>query len=163
MSAEEELKLANNFMTIVYRGVLENPIVFSESLIITADNLDSIDFDKVIYCEVSPMGAMGNEGGIIIYALKDEDNLVTYETNVSIDKESYDATEKLIDKNANLFANYSGGMGNYVYIKKNVQLEIDEKYNCFWYHSRNTKLRIDSSVRGVFDRVVAGMKGQEEA
>ena len=150
-------------MTIVYRGVLENPIVFSESVIITADNLNSIDFDKVIYCEVSPMGAMGNEGGILMYVLKDEDNLVTYETNVSVDKESYDATEESIDQKANLFISYSGGMGNYVYIKKDIQLEVDEKYNCFWYHSKNTKLRIDSSVRGVFDRVVVEMKGQNEA
>lgn len=147
-------------MVTVYRGVLEKPIVFSESLIITADNLDSIDFDKVIYCEISPMGAMGNEGGILIYVLTDEDNLVTYETNVSMDKESYDATEELIEKNANLFVNYSGGMGNYVYIKKDAQLEVDEKYNCFWYHSRNTKLRIDSSVVGVFSSVVAEMKSQ---
>jgi hypothetical protein len=150
-------------MVTVYRGVLENPIVFSESLLITSDNLDSIDFDKVIYCEVSPTGAMGNEGGIILYVLKDEDNLVTYETNVSIDKESYDTTEELIDKNANLFINYSGGMGNYIYIKKDAQLEVDEKYNCFWYHSKNTKLRIDSSVAGVFGSVVSEMKSQNEA
>ncbi len=149
-------------MTIVYRGVLEKPIVFEGSIIITAENLNSIDFDKVIYCEVSPMGAMGNEGGILMYLLKDEDNLVTHETNVSIDKESYDATEKLIEQNEHLFIGYNGGMGNHVCIKKDIQLEIDEKYNCFWYHSKNTKLRIDSSVRGVFDHVVAGMKGRDE-
>jgi hypothetical protein len=51
-------------------------------------------------------------------------------------------------------------MGNYVYVRKDIQLEIDEKYNCFWYHSQNTKLRIDSSVRGVFINVVSGMKNQ---
>ncbi len=150
-------------MIKVYRGVLEKPIVFSESLIISAENLDSIDFNKVIYCEISPIGAMGNEGGIIIYVMEDNDNLITYETNVSIDEESYDATLELINQMANLFVNYSGGMGNYVYIKKGVQLEIDEKYNCFWYHSKNTKLRIDSSVVGVFQRVVAEMKSKEEA
>lgn len=147
----------------VYRGVLEKPIVFENSIIITAENLDSIDFDKVIYCEVSPMGAMGNEGGILMYVLKDEDNLVTYETNFSIDKESYDATSELINQKADLFVGYYGGMGNHVYVKKNAQLEIDEKYGCFWYHSQNTKLRIDSSVKGVFDSVVAEMKGQNEA
>lgn len=150
-------------MVTVYRGVLEKPIVFEGSVVITAENLNSIDFDKVIYYEVSPMGAMGNEGGILIYVLKDEDNLITYETNVFIDKELCDATLKLFDQKVNPFIGYSGGMGNYVYIKKDIQLEIDEKYGCFWYHSRNTKLRIDSSVRGVFERVVAGMKGQNEA
>ena len=129
-------------MVTVYRGVLEKPIVFEGSIIITAENLNSIDFDKVIYYEVSPIGAMGNEGGILIYVLKDEDNLITYETNVSIDKELCDATLKLLDQKANSFSGYSGGMGNYVYIKKDIQLEIDEKYGCFWYHSQNTKLRI---------------------
>lgn len=149
-------------MVTVYRGVLEKPIVFEGSIIITAENLNSIDFDKVIYYEVSPEGAMGNEGGILIYVLKDEDNLITYENNVSIDKELCDATLGLLDQKANPFISYSGGMGNYVYIKKDIQLEIDEKYGCFWYHSRNTKLRIDSSVKGVFEGVVAGMKSQNE-
>ena len=142
----------------LYRGTIGHPIVFPKSVIITAENLDSIDFDKVIYCEISPTGAMGNEGGILAYLLDDKDDLITYETNVSIDKESYDATSERINKNANLFINYSGGMGNYVYIKKGAQLEIDEKYNCFWYHSSDTKLRIDSSVKGVFLSLVAEMK-----
>lgn len=149
-------------MTTYYRGTLEKPIVFTESIIITAENLDSISFDKVIYCEISPMGSMGNEGGILIYVADDNDDLTTYETNESIDKEFYVATLERIDKNKNLLTNYSGGMGNYVYVKKDVQLEIDEKYNCFWYHSENTKLRIDSSVRGVFLRVVSQMKSEDE-
>ncbi|MDP3900635.1 MAG: hypothetical protein Q8Q23_06185 [bacterium] len=144
----------------VYRGTLEKPIVFPESIVITVENLNSIDFDKVIYCEISPMGAMGNEGGILIYVLSDEDNLITYETNASMDQQSFDAVLERIDQNANFFVNYRGGFGNYVYIKENTQLEIDEKYGCFWYHSQNTKLRIDSSVQGVFLSVVADMKGE---
>ncbi len=142
----------------LYRGTIGHPIAFPESVIITAENLDSIDFDKVIYCEISPTGAMGNEGGILIYLLDDKGKLITYEINVAIDKEIWDATSERINQNANLFINYSGGFGNYVYIKKGAQLEIDEKYNCFWYHSPDTKLRIDSSVKGVFLSLVAGMK-----
>lgn len=145
-------------MVTLYRGTLEKPIVFPESVIITAENLNSINFDRVIYCEISPMGAMGNEGGILIYVLGDKDDLTTYETNESLDKESYENTSEYINRNTDLFINYSGGMGNYVYVKKGIQLEIDEKYNCFWYHSQNTKLRIDSSVRGVFLNVAAQMK-----
>ncbi len=145
-------------MTTLYRATLEKPIVFPESVIITPKNLGLIDFDKIIYCEVSPMGAMGNEGGIVLYLLNDKDNLVTYETNVSIDKESYEAVCERIDQNRDLFSNYSGGFGNYVYIKKGAQLEVDEKYKCFWYHSQDTKLRIDSSVEGVFLRVSAEIK-----
>ena len=147
---------------ILHRGTLEKPIVFQKSVIITAENLDSIDFDKVIYCEISPMGAMGNEGGILIYLLDDEDSLTTYETNISMDKESYDATSERINQNADLCTSYYGGMGNYVYIKKGAQLEIDEKYNCFWYHSQNTKLRVESSVKGVFLRVIAELKSGDD-
>lgn len=147
----------------LYRGTVGHPIVFPESVIITSENLDSIDFDKVVYCEISSAGAMGNAGGILLYLLEDEDDLITYETNVSIDKESYDATSERMNQKANLFVNYSGGMGNGVYIKKGTQLEIDEEYNCFWYHSQNTKLRIDSSVQGVFLHVVSEMTNQDEA
>ncbi|MBI4256816.1 hypothetical protein HY626_02040 [Candidatus Uhrbacteria bacterium] len=150
----------NSFMYL-YRGTLEKSIVFPESVIITAENLDSIDFDEVIYCEISPTGAMGNEGGILMYLLAEKENLITYETNVSIDKESFGAASERIDQNVNLFMSYSGGFGNYVYIKKGAQLEIDEKYNCFWYHSSDTKLRIDSSVKGVFLSIVTEMKQEE--
>ncbi len=146
----------NTFIN-VYRATLEKPIVFPASIIITAENFDSIDLDKVIYCEVSPKGAMGNEGGILLYVQKDEDTLITYETNLEIDEQSFATVSERISQNANLFINYYGGMGNYVYVKKNTQLEIDEKYKCFWYHSQNTKLRIDSSVQGVFLSVVADM------
>ncbi len=142
-------------MVTFYRGTLEKPIVFPESVIITLENLDSIDFDTVIYCEVSPLGVMGNEGGILIYALRDADILVIYETNVSTDKVSFGATLEQIHQNEERFTQYSGGFGNVVYIKKGVQLEIDEKYQCFWYHSQKTKLRINSSVRGVFLSVIA--------
>jgi hypothetical protein len=143
----------------LYRATLEKPIVFSESIIITTENLNSIDFDKVIYCEISPKGAMGNEGGILIYVLNSEDNLITYETNVFKDQESFDSAVERIEQNLDLFVNYSGGFGNYVYIKKNIEFEIDEKYKCFWYHSKNTKLRIDTSVEGVFLIVSAEMTG----
>lgn len=141
----------------LYRGTLGKPIVFPESIIITTENLNSIDFDKVIYCEITPNGAMGNEGGILMYMLKDEDTLVTYEANFEINVQVFNAVSERISQNANLFINYNGGMGNYVYVKKNTKLEIDEKYNCFWYYSQNTKLRIDSSVQGVFSSVIAEM------
>jgi hypothetical protein len=141
----------------VYRGELENPIVFPESIIITADNLDYIDFAKVIYCEITPQGAMGNQGGILIYLLEDENTLITYETNIKIDQHAFNALSDLINQNITFLIYYYGGMGNHVYIEKNTQLEIDEKYNCFWYHSQSTKLRVDSSVQGVFLAVVAEM------
>ena len=144
----------------VYRGTLEKPIVFPESIIITAKNIDSIDYNKIIYCEITPMGAMGNEGGILIYALTEKDTLITYEINIEIDEQAFNIVSERISQNADFFINYYGGMGNRVYVKKNTKLEIDEKNNCFWYHPQNTKLKINSSVQGVFLSVIADMTGQ---
>jgi len=141
----------------VYRGKLENPIVFPESILITAKNIDSIDYNKIIYCEITPMGAMGNEGGILIYVLTEKDTLITYEINLEIDEQAFNIVSERISQNADLFIKYYGGMGNRVYVKKNTKLEIDEKNNCFWYHSQNTKLKINSSVQGVFLSVVSNM------
>ena len=155
-----QVKEQTNEEQKVYRGTLEKPIVFPESIIITAKNIDSIDFNKIIYCEITPMGAMGNEGGILIYVLTEKDTLITYEINLEIDEQTFNIVSERISQNADLFINYYGGMGNHVYVKKNTKLEIDEKHNCFWYHSHNTKLKINSSVHGVFLSVVADMTGQ---
>lgn len=145
-------------MVTAYRGVLEKPIIYPESILITPENIEDINFDEVIYCEASSEGAMGNVGGILIYVLEDEDSLITYETNVSVNKEMYIAISERIKRNSSLFNPYPGGFGNYVFINKNTDLEIDEKYGCFWYHSKKTKLRINSSVAGVFQSVVTEMK-----
>jgi len=144
----------------LYRGTLGHPIVFPESIIITPDNIDSIDFNKVIYCEHSPKGAMGNEGGILLYVLQNEDKLATYETNIDLDKQSYEAVVNKIDQNIHLFIGLYGGMGNYVYVNKDAPFEIDNKYNCLWYHSKNTKLRINCSVTGVFNSVIIEMSNK---
>lgn len=141
-------------MVTLYRGVLKSPIIYPYSILIAPENIDDIDFNKVLYAEVSAEGAMGNAGGILIYVLEDEDKLITYETNTSINKEMYEAASEKIKQNISLLNAHSGGFGNYVYINKKANLEIDEEYSCFWYHSKNTKLRIDSSVEGVFLSVI---------
>ena len=107
------------------------------------------------------MGAMGNEGGILMYVLTGEDTLNTYEINLEIDEQTFNAVSERISRNSNLFINYYGGMGNHVYVKKNTNLVIDEENNCFWYHSQKTKLRINSAVQGVFLSVVTDMKSQD--
>ena len=142
----------------LYRSTLKNPIVFPGSVIITAENLDLIDYDKVIYCEITPKGAMGNEGGILIYVLNDDDTLITYEINVKIDAKVYDTVSERITENKILFDNFYGGMGNHVFIKKGILIEIDRKNNCFWCHLQSTKLRINSSVNGVFLNVAADIQ-----
>lgn len=144
-------------MITVFRGVIKERILYPTSITITNKNLKYIDFDKVIYCEISNEGAMGNEGGIILYLLQDENTLVTYETNAFLDKQAYEVASEKIIQNMDFFKSYYGGFGNYVYIKSSANMEIDEEYNCFWYHSKTTKLRIDSSVSGVFLSVITEM------
>lgn len=145
-------------MVTLYRGVLKKPIIYPFSILITSENIESIDFNKIIYCEVSAEGAMGNVGGILIYVVEDEDKIFTFETNVSVNKEMYMAISEKVKQNSGLFTKFPGGFGNYVFINKNINLEIDEEYDCFWYHSKKTKLRIDSSVSGVFQSIVAESK-----
>ena len=70
----------------------------------------------------------------------------TYEINLEIDEQTFNAVSERISRNSNLFINYYGGMGNHVYVKKNTKLVIDEENNCFWYHSQKTKLRINSAA-----------------
>ena len=149
-------------MVKLYRGVLEKPIIYPESILITITNIGNIDFKKVIYGELSEEGAMGNMGGILLYVLDNKDSLITYETNAFIDKEAYKAVTEKVDLNISLFNTYDGGFGNYVYVKKGINLEIDDEYNCFWYHSKDSKLRVNSSVVGVFNNVVNGMSHQHQ-
>ena len=149
-------------MVTLYRGVLKKPIIYPFSVLITPENIESIDFNKIIYCEVSAEGAMGNVGGILIYVVEDEDKIITFETNVSVNKEMYEAISEKIKQNSSLFTQFPGGFGNYVFIKKDANFEIDEEYDCFWYHSKKTKLRIDSSVTGVFQSVVAASKKRQQ-
>ena len=41
---------------------------------LSKSTLERIEIDKIIYAEVTPPGAMGNAGGIIIYLRQDNDN-----------------------------------------------------------------------------------------
>jgi hypothetical protein len=126
--------------------------------------LHSIKMDKVIYAEVTPAGAMGNSGGIIIYIPQSETNeLICYETSIYDDEETYlmaeDVLYKFLDRddtqngNENLFFDYyHGGMGNNVLINKEVILAIQDNY--FVWKIKNIEFQIFSSVEGVFNNVV---------
>ena len=79
--------------------------------------IERIELQKIIYAEVTPPGAMGNAGGIIIYILQSETNeIICYETNIHDDEGTYLAAEKLLlqyhdikninQENDNLYFNY---------------------------------------------------------
>ena len=129
--------------------------------------LENIEIDKIIYAEVTPPGAIGNAGGIILYIPQIGTNeLIRYETNIYNDEATYLlAEEKLfrhLDRdNSNnekldlFFDFYYGGMGNNVFINKKVTLTIQD--NFFIHKQDNLEFQIFSSVKGVFDSVVNQM------
>ncbi len=65
---------------------------------LTREILDDIDFGNVIYAEITPLGAMGNAGGVILYTYQ-EDQMICYETNIDEDETTYAAFDKKIALN----------------------------------------------------------------
>lgn len=126
--------------------------------------LNSIEPEEIIYAEVTPPGAMGNSGGIVIYIPQNEtDQLICYETNIYDDEEIYLMAKEVLFKhldrqntdneNENLYFDfYYGGMGNNVFINKKVKLGIKEDY--FIYNTERLQFQIYASVQGVFNSVV---------
>lgn len=129
--------------------------------------IDNIETDKIIYAEVTPPGAMGNSGGIIIYIKQGNNNeMICYETSIYDDEEAYllaeeklfkhlDRENKNIDKECLYFDFYYGGMGNSVFINKKVNLTIQD--NFFVYKADDLEFQIFASVQGVFNCVVSQM------
>jgi hypothetical protein len=126
--------------------------------------LDSIEIDKIIYAEVTPPGAMGNSGGIMIY-IRPENNkeTVCFETSIYDEEETYLLAEKALSKHLDrennisgkeqlYFDFYYGGMGNNVFINKKIKLSIQDNY--FVYFKEDLAYQILSSVEGVFNSVV---------
>lgn len=134
---------------------------------LTKSLIESINPEEIIYAEMAGGGAMGNAGGIMLYIIKD-DTLICYETKVFNDEEIYVQAEELLLKYQDslkypdielqdcLFDHFYGGMGNDVFVKKNINLEINEGY--FIYKKDNIKYIILASVQGVFNSVVYAMK-----
>ena len=48
---------------------------------LTKTDLSQIKVDSIIYFEYASAGAMGNDGGVMLYLIKD-DKLLCYETNL---------------------------------------------------------------------------------
>ena len=134
---------------------------------LTKSIFESIVPKEIIYAEVAGTGAMGNSGGIILYIFK-EDNLICYEINFREDEVIFKQVDELLGKyqvrkenikielQDKLFNYFYGGMGNYVFVNKNIELEIEEGY--FIYKKDKIEYQIRPSVRGVYLQVVYQME-----
>ena len=123
---------------------------------LTKEILENISPKEIIYAEVAGGGAMGNSGGIMIYVIN-KVQLICYETSVFTDEEVYLIADDFLSNNEKTFFNfYYGGMGNNVFVNKNVELKIKQDY--FAYLQNGFEYKIYSSVKGVFNSVVNRMK-----
>ena len=127
-------------------------IVEAEMVRINASGIADLKMDKVLYGERSQAGAMGNAGGVIFYVL-DGETFTEYRANLSNDEKAYSEGLFKIAANESLFDIYAGGMGNGVFIKKGIKLEVIEDDKAFWYIKDDKEYKIQSSVHGVFDAV----------
>ena len=119
---------------------------------LTRKILDDIDFCNVIYAEITPLGGMGNAGGVILYSYL-ENHVICYETNIDQDETTYAAFDKKIALNKEKFLAYYGGMGNYVFINKESTIKADDEKKCFVFVDGQNKFQIDSSSLGVYKSV----------
>ena len=134
---------------------------------LTKSIFESILPKEIIYAEVAGTGAMGNSGGIILYIFK-KDNLICYETNFREDEVVFVQVDELLGKyqvrkenteielQDKLFNYFYGGFGNYVFVNKNIELEIEEGY--FIYKKDKIEYQIRPSVKGVFLQVTYQME-----
>ena len=110
---------------------------------------------------------MGNSGGIIIYIRQGNNKeMLCFETSIYDDEETYLLAEGILFKHLDrenkssgsdhlYFDFYYGGMGNNVFMNKNINLSIQENY--FVYQADDSEYQIFSSVQGVFNSVVNHM------
>ncbi len=165
---EERVKQINSFYKTIDNTDEDNRLVSPINSKLTQSVLDQVEIDKIIYAEITHLGAMGNVGGILFYIIPSEtEEFVCYNTSIYNDEEMYLKTEQLLLKhldtentnndNQNFFFNlYQGGMGNLVLINKDANLIVED--NFFIYQTEKHEFQIFSSVYGVFNNVANQLK-----
>ena len=140
-----------------------------KKLQLTRDQIQNINFNKIIYAEFTEPGGMGNAGGIMLYLISDAE-LLCYETSIFNDEDTYIQIGKILHNNLyendlvtvtpqnHNFHYYYGRMGNHIYVNVNARLIIRDNY--FVYQEANNEYQIISSVVGVFNAVSEIMKNQ---
>lgn len=119
---------------------------------LTAKFIKSLNPASVIYAEIARPGAMGNEGGVMMYILED-DGLNLYETDIFKHEDDYAAAYNFLRDNEKIFCVANGGFGNTAYALADSKLEDDTQNEKLVYTKNGKKYDIFASVKGVYKNV----------
>lgn len=131
--------------------------------------MNSLDANAIIYAEIALPGAMGSPGNVLIYVYQtDTKELVRYTTNIHNDEETYCLAEEMLFQHADQkeidqktgeelhFDMYHGGMGNTIFINKNVTLDLHDHF--FTYKTDGLTFQLFSSIYVIYSKVRNQMK-----
>ncbi|MFK7750564.1 MAG: hypothetical protein AB8B65_19390 [Kordia sp.] len=133
------------------------------TLELTRKTLKNISVTDILFAEMAEVGAMGNEGGILIHLLIDKE-IIIYETNIFKSKKVFTKAKQLLLKHQDdlkyddlkkteiLFDYHYGGVGNHVFINKKIALKTKEDH--FTFNLNKTDYKIYCSFSGVFNSVL---------
>lgn len=125
--------------------------------------LSSLDLEAVVYAEICPFGAMGDEGTLRMYVpVKGENKLIYYFVRAESNPETYSAAAKLLslhctktypnpNNEEELFDFCPGGMQNRVFLRKALTFEV--LHDKLVYHADGHAYELEPSSFGVFRRV----------
>lgn len=111
-----------------------------------------INFSKVVYAEYAESGAMGCRGCATVYVL-DDGEVQSFSADISRDEGMYMQIVEGVRNRGELFDYCYVGFGNHAFIRRYINLAVDEKGEKFIFHYDGRRIPITASVKGVFDRV----------
>jgi len=162
LACNDESKKKNNQLKKPNHKIEHIKMNGPEATNLSKEIIEQLSANDIVYAELAEGGAMGNTGGIIIYALKDK-KLIRYKTSL-FDEENYYAKaqslllkyqDKFVDEKLKvdkvLFNYHYGGMGNHVFVNKKITLKKGKDF--FTFTTMNNSYKIYCSVQGVFNSV----------
>ena len=128
------------------------------SCTLTKEAFSKFISDKsIVYLEIAELGAMGNSGGILLYAFENSD-FRKFESNANIDVELFETIysmffdqkiTKLLDENS--LSYYYGGFGNHVFLSNKIVLKKESHH--FSFSLNGESYFVEPSNLGVLDAV----------